>query len=282
MEHCFRCCTLFAATHCWKAPSDGQTWMGELCDRFWTSCRNWMRRSCRLAAWRTLCWCLLWCIWLAQCVTCFSLLTKRVFDWFWLNQLRSTKVCKFNANVDTVHGHSTTLKVAMPIILGYFIYDLLLAALISEAGMEKLIVLHHILCVVVWPISYHYQAGCFYVLYMMAAELSTPFLWLVVYFLPKYKVEGTVYTALGLLMVLVFFLVRILPGPALLKSLVASQSHWQDVNPVVYALAMLTLPLPSVLFGYWFLRILSGMLAALSDQPEKKEAWERLANVAVN
>lgn len=179
------------------------------------------------------------------------------------------QVCAFYADIDTVHGHSTTLKVAMPIILGYFIYDLLLAAVGCGAEFEMLMVLHHCLCVIIWPISYHYQAGCFYVLYMMAAELSTPFLWLVVYFLPKYKVAGSAYTGLGLLMVLVFFSVRILPGPALLKSLLASQSYWNDVNRVVYVLAMITLPLPTLLFAYWFSRILGGMFAALTS--DKKD-----------
>eukprot|EP00435_Cladocopium_sp_Y103_P049029 s694_g14.t1 len=181
------------------------------------------------------------------------------------------RVCMFDAPIDTVHGRSLILQTAMPTILGYFVYDLALACLVSETSMERLITIHHILCVVVWPISYHYQAGCFYLLYMMAAELSTPFLWLVVYFLPRYRVTGPLYIFMGLVMVLVFFVIRVLPGPALLNSLISSQSYWKDVNTPVYALAMVTLPLPSLLFTYWFVRILQGMVGALAG-PEKKEA----------
>lgn len=180
------------------------------------------------------------------------------------------EVFAFERQVDTVHGHSNVLRLAMPLILGYFIYDLILAALVPGITMEWLMLFHHVICIIVWPISYHHQAGCFYVLYMMAAELSTPFLWLVVYFLPKYKIDGAVYISLGLLMVLVFFFVRILPGPAILKSLVASQSHWEDVNGLVYGLGMVTLPLPCLLFFYWFARILHGMVAALSDKSDKE------------
>ena len=104
-----------------------------------------------------------------------------------------------------MHGHSMVLQTAMPMILGYFVYDLALAAFVSGSAMEKLMVVHHSLCIMVWPISFHYRTGCFYILYMMAAELSTPFLWLVVYFLPRYKITGPVYILLGLVMVLVLF-----------------------------------------------------------------------------
>ena len=75
---------------------------------------------------------------------------------------------------------------------------------------------------------------------------------------------------MGLVMVLVFFVIRVLPGPALLNSLISSQSYWKDVNTPVYALAMVTLPLPSLLFTYWFVRILQGMVGALAG-PDKKE-----------
>jgi len=178
-------------------------------------------------------------------------------------------VCLFDASVDTVHGHSMVLQTAMPMILGYFVYDLALAAFVSGSAMEKLMVVHHALCIMVWPISFHYQTGCFYILYMMAAELSTPFLWLVVYFLPRYKITGPVYILLGLVMVLVFFVIRILPGPALLNSLISSQIYWKGVNPAIYWLAMITLPLPSLLFTYWFVRILQGMVGALAG--DKKD-----------
>ena len=60
-----------------------------------------------------------------------------------------------------MHGHSMVLQTAMPMILGYFVYDLALAAFVSGSAMEKLMVVHHSLCIMVWPISFHYRTGCF-------------------------------------------------------------------------------------------------------------------------
>lgn len=160
----------------------------------------------------------------------------------------------------------------MPGILGYFVYDLIFAFFISDAAMEKMMVVHHALCILVWPVSFHYQAGCLYVMYFMTAELSTPLLWLVVYFLPRYKITGPPYIFIGIIMVLVFFVVRILPAPALLKSLISSQSYWKDVNSIVYGLAMVTIPLPSFLFTYWFCRILQGLAGALAPDSSKKDS----------
>ena len=181
------------------------------------------------------------------------------------------QVCRFAPSIDTVHGHSMTLQMAMPIILGYFVYDLGYGCLVAEQSLGVLFIAHHALCVLIWPISYHHGIGCFYVLYMMSAELSTPLLWLVAYFLPKYNIMGSTRTVCGLIMVMSFFVVRVLPGPALLSSLLASQSYWTDVNVVVYGLAMVTLPLPSLLFSYWFFQIVQGMVAALSGPPEKAD-----------
>jgi len=183
-----------------------------------------------------------------------------------------SKVVVFASPVDTVHGSSSTLKAFMPVILGYFLYDLCLPLFPStNMTMPPLIVMHHLLCVAVWPLSYYHEAGCFYILYFMAAELSTPLLWLVVYFMPKHGLDdrpGPLRTVLGVLMALVFFLVRVLPAPWLLSSLVTSQSFWKDKDMSIHVLAMITLPLPSLLFIFWFAKIIHGFVKAVSGGHE--------------
>jgi len=144
--------------------------------------------------------------------------------------------------------------------------------MISPKGMEKLMIVHHFLCMVIWPISYHYRAGCHYLLCFTASELSTPLVWLVAYFLPLFGVTGTARTALGGLLVLVFFLVRVLPAPALWWSLVSSQSYWADVPRAIYVTAMLTLPIPSMLFIYWWWhRLFLKLVEALTGSADKKD-----------
>eukprot|EP00931_Biecheleriopsis_adriatica_P101039 TRINITY_DN76264_c0_g1_i1.p1 TRINITY_DN76264_c0_g1~~TRINITY_DN76264_c0_g1_i1.p1 ORF type:complete len:266 (-),score=44.68 TRINITY_DN76264_c0_g1_i1:53-850(-) len=180
------------------------------------------------------------------------------------------KVAVFAPAVDTVHGHSSTLELVMPFILGYFVYDLALPCLVHDVPADFLMTMHHIMCIVVWPLSYYNDTGCFYVLCFIAAELSTPLLWLVVYFFPKHGIDGILRTVLGVMMALIFFLVRVLPSPMLLASLVSSQRFWEDVHPSIYAVAMLTLPLPAFLFTFWFCKMVKGMIEALSSTDDGK------------
>ena len=273
------CSSLHAHIDCWHAAKWRQerpARVGKLCDSVYAGCNQWLCWCNGFVHWGAFCYFLSPCNLLALIMpyVCICQVAVAIL----LLQMKTChvfgEVLMFDGPVDTVHGHSLILQTAMPTILGYFLYDLLLAALVSDAAMEKLMAFHHVICIIVWPISYHYQAGCFYLLYMMAAELSTPILWLVVYFLPRYKITGPLYIIMGLVLVLVFFLIRVLPGPALLTSLISSQSYWKDVNVIVYGLAMVTLPLPSLLFTYWFARILQGMVAALAGS-DKKGAWRR-------
>lgn len=100
--------------------------------------------------------------------------------------------------------------------------------------------------------SFHYRAGNYYVLYFIAAELSTSLSWTAGYFLPLYGITGIAYYVIGTFTLIAFTTVRALPSPWIWWSLLASQSFWADVPVGIYAVAMLTLPLPSPLFLYWW------------------------------
>merc|ERR1719231_1986136 len=62
---------------------------------------------------------------------------------------------------DMVHGHSTILAQVLPFTLGYFLYDCGVMAIDSEVYMA-LMVVHHVVSIVVWPISFLSQAGTVY------------------------------------------------------------------------------------------------------------------------
>lgn len=170
---------------------------------------------------------------------------------------------------DTVHGNSDLLIVALPFTLGYFLYDCVVMAIDDEVYMP-LMVVHHIISLVVWPVSLFHRAGVFYIAWFLATEVSTPLLHLTVFFLPKHGVDGAIPTVVGLSLIVVFFLVRVLPGPMMLLSLAQSWRFWSDVHPAVTATAMLTIPIPPFLFGYWFYKLVAGAVKAL-QKPEDGE-----------
>eukprot|EP00439_Symbiodinium_sp_Y106_P040285 s29_g4.t3 len=165
----------------------------------------------------------------------------------------TTKVLRFDTSIDTVHGYSRSLEQVLPFILAYFAYDLLnMTMFMRDKPTEKLMLMHHGLCLLIWPLSFHYRAGNYYVLYFIAAELSTSLSWTAGYFLPLYGITGAAYYVIGTFTLIAFTTVRALPSPWIWWSLLSSQSFWADVPVGIYAVAMLTLPLPSPLFLYWW------------------------------
>eukprot|EP00929_Paragymnodinium_shiwhaense_P070712 TRINITY_DN35835_c0_g1_i1.p1 TRINITY_DN35835_c0_g1~~TRINITY_DN35835_c0_g1_i1.p1 ORF type:complete len:267 (-),score=51.47 TRINITY_DN35835_c0_g1_i1:269-1069(-) len=172
--------------------------------------------------------------------------------------------------VDTVHGDSPMLAAFLPLTLGYFAYDCGVMAIDPEVYMT-LMVVHHAVSLLVWPISLLSRAGNFYVAWFLATEVSTPLLHATVFFMPKHGIDGGLRTLVGLGLIVVFFFARILPGPAMLHSLWASQPYWSDINPVVTKMAFCTIPIPPFLFGYWFFLLVKGALKALSKEDKKDD-----------
>lgn len=190
---------------------------------------------------------------------------------FWSEQPYSgifRDVSNFSKDVDTVHGFSPTLLAFLPFTLGYFAYDTVMM-LLDEQLYGHVIMLHHLISLLVFPVSCLSRAGSFYVLCFLFAEVSTPLLNLVVYFLPEHGCDGLVRSLLGVLLILVFFLVRVLPCPAILFSLSSSWRYWQIVHPVVMTTAMLTIPLPTLFFCYWWGLLVHGAAKALLPSKAK-------------
>ncbi|CAE7935017.1 unnamed protein product, partial [Symbiodinium necroappetens] len=126
----------------------------------------------------------------------------------------TTKVLRFETSIDTVHGYSRSLEQVLPFILAYFAYDLLnMMMFMRDKPAEKLMLMHHGLCLLIWPLSFHYRAGNYYVLYFIAAELSTSLSWTAGYFLPLYGITGIAYYVIGTFTLIAFTTVRALPSP---------------------------------------------------------------------
>lgn len=170
---------------------------------------------------------------------------------------------KFPAVVDTVQGDSQLLRTMLPFTLGYFIYDLGIM-LVEPAVFSWLMVLHHVFSIFVWPMSVISQAGTFYVVYFLATEVSTPLLHPVVFFFDKHGVDGTVKTLTAACLLVMFFACRAGPSPFIWWSLWASRSYWAGVRPVVQALALFTIPIPSFLFCFWFSQMLAAAIKVVT------------------
>jgi len=172
--------------------------------------------------------------------------------------------------VDTVHGTSDRLWHAVPFTLGYFIYDCIIMSVDPQVFM-RLMVVHHLVSLCVWPLSLLSGAGTFYLAYFLFTEVSTPFLHFAIFFLPVHGIETGIRTIIGWGMLLTFFLARILPIPMLYYSLWQSRPYWEDVHPVIRGLAFCTLPIPPLMFVYWFARMVKGAIKHLLADAKEKE-----------
>lgn len=172
------------------------------------------------------------------------------------------EMAHFSSSVDMVHigSDSPTLSALLPWTLGFFVYDIG-AMLLDVAVYERLFVMHHLFSLLVWPVSFLCKAGNFYVIYFLATEVSTPLLNLVVFFFPKHGVNGSLRTIMGVFLIVTFFVFRVLPSPMVLYSLWASWELWRTtVHPVIATVAMMTIPIPPLLFGFWFSKMIHGAL----------------------
>eukprot|EP00927_Polykrikos_kofoidii_P033180 TRINITY_DN28086_c0_g2_i1.p1 TRINITY_DN28086_c0_g2~~TRINITY_DN28086_c0_g2_i1.p1 ORF type:complete len:269 (+),score=40.48 TRINITY_DN28086_c0_g2_i1:84-890(+) len=177
---------------------------------------------------------------------------------------------RFEPVFDAVLGTSATLRWTLPLTLGYFFYDCCVMAIDKEVYVP-LMVAHHVISLIVWPMSVLSRRGSVYVLFYSATEISTPLLHLVVFFLPKHKLsDGPHYTVLGVGLLVTFFLARILPIPMVLHSMKATWSFWQPEDAVIFVTWALSVPVPMLLNGFWFFKLVHGALSKLGGEKPKK------------
>jgi len=180
------------------------------------------------------------------------------------------EVLKYAGEVDTLHGESPTLLLFLPMTLGYFAYDLTLM-FSDRALLAKLMVMHHTFSTIVFPVSAITRCGSMYVLFYLFAETTTPVVNKTLYFLPRNNVQGPKYAVTALSMIIAFFFVRVYPSISLVYSLHTSWAYWETTHIVISTTARLMIPIPAMLFSYWWSLMLKGVVSFVMPSGEKSE-----------
>ena len=175
------------------------------------------------------------------------------------------------APYDYVHGFSSELETLLPLTLGYFVYDSAVFVLEPALYMPAMLI-HHIGAGILWPVALRTHLCHFYVLGFGATELSTPFLHLAVYFLPKHDLAGSpVHIAAGLFLVLAFFLIRVAPIPFLAVSWWASKDVFLSLPTPLMWVCAVSLWVPAALNLHFFRLLVRGALKQLSKGGDGEE-----------
>lgn len=182
----------------------------------------------------------------------------------------SARIAGGAGSVNYFAGHSRTLDHILPISLGYFSYDTILLLVVDRQLSTPLMILHHIGCLVSWPVAYLTDTHHAFLLYLLATEVSGPFLHQAVFFLPKAGKVGTpIHTFCGVMLILTFFLVRVCPVPLLIWAIIDALEHLYALPSFLQWMTAVTFPIPAILNLFWFSQII---WAACSGDTEKASA----------
>jgi len=182
---------------------------------------------------------------------------------------------------DVVHdhpfiGHSSVAEWYNKVLIGYFVYDLMLV--LGEKQIRTVgTLVHHILGLIGYIASIEYQEGLLICVLFAFTEITTPFVnnrW----FLAITKKTNTkIYIFNGLLMTLGFIVVRVLFAPG--YSFYAIFAHWDELQALktLRNLIFLCLFGVTILNIYWTGLMVKGLLrhvnkskTAASQQSIKK------------
>jgi hypothetical protein len=151
--------------------------------------------------------------------------------------------------------------------VGFFTWDLIYSK--HAESFEILMVLHHLISMIVWPIALNNGVANFFLLTFMSSELSSPFIHLRWYIRSKYG-QGTAWMFITLLFILSFIVVRILVLPYTLFGLYGAQTWRHPEFPFwLRVLATSTLYLPS-LFNIWWMWFIIKMCMRFLCPKKKK------------
>eukprot|EP00466_Bigelowiella_natans_P012853 jgi/Bigna1/144501/aug1.88_g19209 len=170
-----------------------------------------------------------------------------------------------DASVDFVSGHSRVLFYGVAFSNGYFAVDTILMFINNEATI--LFLIHHILGAFFFSVSVILACCEVYVAYLLATELSTPFLNLALY-----SKEGSGMNLLGnVLFAMMFFLVRVFPIPIYLYSLYQSLDFFasNELSSLLKYCSITTICIPPILNAVWSLEIIKKATEFLCPPKEK-------------
>ena len=134
--------------------------------------------------------------------------------------------------------------------VGFFVWDLIYSK--HAESFEFLMVLHHVISILIWPIALNNGLANFFLLSFMASELSSPFIHVRWYIRSKYG-QGMAWILMTLIFILAFIVVRIVVLPYILFGLYGAQTWRHPEVPLwLQILSTSTLYLPS-LFNIWWM-----------------------------
>ena len=140
------------------------------------------------------------------------------------------------------------------------------------AGALYLFIAHHVFSIFLWPYALTRGLCAYHINYFLVSEV-TNFNMSLRWILSALKMsDTTLYLVNGLAWIPLFFSVRVAVIPRLFASFVGSD--WSVFTPIQRWVALLTLPIPSMLNLYWSKKIVFGALKFLAtgEEPNAKKS----------
>lgn len=179
-----------------------------------------------------------------------------------LNDFNMLEIFRSLKNFDILVLYETILTIPettfCPILVtytvGFFIWDLLHYT--QAENFPLLMIFHHTLSIIVWPIALYNGLANFFLLHFMVSELSTPFIH-IRWYINKVYGKNILWLLVTLLFIITFIIVRILVIPYLIYGLYRAEiiNHY-EIDLRLRILAISTLYLPSLLNLFWFFYII--------------------------
>lgn len=185
-----------------------------------------------------------------------------------------------------------SVQALMPITAGYMVADLVLLpswSLTAGSMIENaLMVLHHVISLLVWPLTLFHNYCARYVLILLVYEVTSIFLTINWLLSNSGKKKSIIYKVNGLLFTLSFVVVRMLGALPQLRSLWEAPP-WSpdavqkrsDVSSLAtyQLLSLYTLIIPHMLNLFWGVKVVKGFVA-VALQKDSKDANKETALLA--
>lgn len=197
----------------------------------------------------------------------------------WVMMMTAPQAHLFAGCVDTTsEPFAGTLMVTPPpaptviatgISCGYFAVDLVNMAVFAKewrtclgGGMYLVMWMHHVVSLLVWTFSVLTHRSSFFVSWLLTTELSN--IGNNLYELAKLRKysDGAV-TRIGLLWIVSFFLVRIVPAPYIAYAYGLLLRTGCGLSTFERVVSLITVPIPMMLNGWWAYLMIAGARKAL-------------------
>jgi len=173
-----------------------------------------------------------------------------------------------NATVMDARASNEALH-AVGISIGYMLYDTCYMLRHGEVR-SPLMMGHHILSILVWPYAALRGRALVIVLFFIITEATNVGQHGRGMLMRLGLKHTKLYMVVGISWIVLFFVVRIVPGPYAVYKLV--YGNYSSYNMFDFCLMWLTCPLPFLLNTYWFYLLVRGLIDFLKKKKDAKGA----------